>query len=67
MTHYGVLVTGYGKRRRYTIRGIYWCGSSAPIDGVVYRTAEAALAAAEKMGIEIEAVGDCYHISYICR
>ena len=37
MTHYGVLVTGYGKRRRYTIREIYWCGSSAPIDGVVYR------------------------------
>ena len=60
--YYAIEVFGYGKRRRYTIQQVLAGKGTNPTNGKVYRTEDAARAAAAEMGIEIAKVGDFYEI-----
>lgn len=59
---YAIEVIGYGKRRGYAIKQVFEYGTN-PTDGKRYKTEEAARAAADKMGVKIEGVGDLWQIA----
>lgn len=59
---FAILKTG-ARRPAYTIREMIRNGVNAPIDGKIYRTEEAARAAAEAYGIHPEITGDIYEIA----
>lgn len=61
MAYHAILMTGTGKRARYTIRRFMGSTCSAPI-GDIYTSEEAARSAADAMGLEIRACGDCWHV-----
>ena len=58
---YAIETIGYGKRRGYAIKQVFETGN-CPVDGKRYKTEEAARAAADRMGIKIEGVGDLWQI-----
>lgn len=58
---YAILITGYGKRRRYSIHKISGSGT-VPTDGISYRTEELALEACKARGYDVIATGDIYQI-----
>ena len=60
--YYAILVTG-SRRKSYTIRHVIHKGlASAPVDGRVYKSLDAAMQAAQVQGIEITKTGDIYEI-----
>lgn len=63
---YAIEKIGYGKRTRYIIERAVWCGA-IPVDHKIYKTEDAARAAAEALGIEIIAVGNSYEIATACK
>ena len=60
---YAILISGYGKRRRYSIHELCRNGTN-PTDGISYPTEELARKACESYGHDIIAVGDFYQILY---
>lgn len=60
--YYAILVIGYGKRSRYTLRKVVNDGLTVPVNYACYRSIEEAKQAAADLGIEIEKIGDAYQI-----
>jgi len=58
---YGIEIYGAGARRRYVLKELRENGT-APVDGRIYKTEEAARRAAEAQGLEIVAVGGFYDL-----
>lgn len=59
--HYAIEIIGCRKQRFY-IKKVTVTGLILPVDGKPYRTLGKAQEAAEKLGLLIEKVGDCYEI-----
>jgi len=60
--YYAIEQIGYDKRTRFCIKEVRETGLTIPVDGKTYRTAEAARAAAEALGLKIERIGDLWEI-----
>jgi len=67
--YYAIEIIGYGAKARYTIKDVWKEGGRLgsitlhPVKaGQVFRTKEAAMEAAESMGITIDKIGTFYEI-----
>lgn len=63
---YAIEIVGYGTKRRYCLKAITRTGTN-PVDGRVYRSEDAARAAAAELGLIIAGCGDLYQLLSIAR
>ena len=61
MKKYGIEIIGYGARRRYCIKELHEHGTN-PVDRKAYKTEDGARAAAERLGLTVEGVGDLWEL-----